>query len=190
MILQRLRTETRPHHDRLDHHPLMVQLMSPAVSRPLYEMLLKKFLGFYQSLEPHLNAYDHWSSFGLDLMQRRKTPGLLRDLSSLNVLTKDVDSAPASDWIHDEASAMGTFYVMEGSTLGGQVITRHVASHLNLSPDHGLAFFSSYGDAVGARWKETRDALVRFAEQSHAEDVMIESAKKTFEALAAWLDKK
>jgi heme oxygenase len=190
MILQRLRTETRSHHDRLDHHSLMVQLMSPAVSRPLYESLLKKFLGFYQSIEPHMAAYDHWSSFGLDLNERHKTPSLLKDLSNLHVDTRDLPRAPQPDWIQSEASAMGTFYVMEGSTLGGQVITRHVAAHLNLSPDHGLAFFSSYGDAVGARWKETREALVRFAEQSHAENVMIESAKKTFEALAAWLDKK
>lgn len=190
MILQRLRMETRPHHDRLDHHPLMVQLMSPAVSRPLYESLLKKFLGFYQSLEPQLAAYDHWSSLDINFKERLKTPALLKDLSSLNVITKEVSPAPAPDWIRDEASAMGTFYVMEGSTLGGQIITRHVAARLQLSPDHGLAFFSSYGDAVGARWKETRDALVRFAEESRAEDVMIESAKQTFAALAEWLDKK
>lgn len=189
MILQRLRMETRPHHDRLDHHPLMVQLMSPALSRPLYETLLKKFLGFYQVLEPQLAAYDHWSSLGLDLSERLKTPKLLQDLNRLHVNTRDLSPAPAPDWIHDEASAMGTFYVMEGSTLGGQVITRHVAAHLHLSPDHGLAFFSSYGDAVGARWKETRDALVRFAEKSSAENAMIESAKKTFSGLATWLDK-
>lgn len=188
MILQRLRMETRPHHDRLDHHPLMVQLMSPAVSRPLYENLLQKFLGFYQSLEPQLAAYDHWSSFGISWNERRKTPSLLRDLSRLHGDPRDLPSAPLPDWIHDEACAMGTFYVMEGSTLGGQVITKHVAARLNLSPDDGLAFFSSYGDAVGARWKETREALVRFAEQTHAEDVMIESAKKTFTALATWLD--
>jgi len=189
MILQRLRTETRPNHDRLDHHPLMVQLMSPALSRPLYENLLKKFLGFYQVLEPRLAAYDHWSSLGLDLKERRKTPSLLRDLSSFHVTADDLPSAPSPDWIHDEASAMGTFYVMEGSTLGGQVITRHVAAHLHLIPDHGLAFFSTYGDAVGARWKETRETLVRIAEKSNAEDAMIESAKQTFTALATWLDK-
>jgi heme oxygenase len=181
--------ETRPHHDRLDHHPLMVQLMSPNVSRPVYETLLKKFLGFYQSIEPRLAAYDHWSALGLDLNERLKTPKLLRDLKSLHVVTGNLPSAPRPDWIQDEASAMGTFYVMEGSTLGGQVITRHVAAHLHLNPDHGLAFFSSYGDAVGARWKETRDALVRFAETSQAEDAMIESAKKTFAGLGAWLDK-
>ena len=166
----------------------MVQLMSPAVSRPLYENLLKKFLGFYQVLEPQLAVYDHWSSLGLDLKERLKTPSLLQDLKRLHVDIRDIPSAPAPDWIHDEASAMGTFYVMEGSTLGGQVITRHVSAHLQLSPDHGLAFFSSYGDAVGARWKETREALLRFAEQSSAEDAMIESAKKTFTGLAAWLD--
>jgi heme oxygenase len=188
MILQRLRMETRSHHDRLDHHPLMVQLISTAVSLPLYETLLKKFLGFYQSLEPQLAAYDHWSSLGINLNQRLKTPSLLKDLRSLDIGARDLPLAPRPEWIHNEASAMGTFYVMEGSTLGGQVITKHLAARLNLSPDHGLAFFSSYGADVGTRWKETREALVRFAEQSHADDMMIESAKQTFTALAAWLD--
>jgi heme oxygenase len=77
---------------------------------------------------------------------------------------------------------------MEGSTLGGQIIARHVAAHLGLRPDHGLAFFSSYGEAVGARWKETREALVCFAEETAAEDAMVEAARRTFTALAAWLD--
>lgn len=188
MILQRLRLETRSQHEILDQHALMVQLMSPELTQSLYGNLLKKFLGFYQPLEPMLARYHHWSALGLDLKERRKTPRLLQDLTALNMMTTEWPLAAPPDWIHDEASALGTFYVMEGSTLGGQIITRHVAAHLGLTPDRGLAFFSSYGEAVGARWKETREALVHFAEQTAAEDAMVDAAKRTFAALAAWLD--
>jgi heme oxygenase len=188
MILQRLRLETRPYHEALDHHPLMVQLMSPELSLPLYQHLLGKFLGFYQPLEPILARFPHWSSLGLNLAERRKTSWLLQDLSRLGASAADLPACPAADWIHDAAAAMGTFYVMEGSTLGGQVISRHVTSRLGLRADHGLAFFSSYGESVGARWKETREALLRFVELGGDEDSMIEAAKKTFIALAFWLD--
>lgn len=188
MILNRLRQETRSHHDKLDHHPLMEQLMSPGLTLPHYQNLLGKFLGFYQPLEPILARFHHWSSLGIDLNERRKTPWLLQDLASLHVTPRDLPLCREPDWIHDEASALGTFYVMEGSTLGGQIISRHVAAHLGLSREQGLAFFSSYGEAVGARWKETREALVRFAEQTAAEDTMIHAAQRTFNALASWLD--
>jgi heme oxygenase len=162
--------------------------MRPEPPLSLYLHLLGKFHGFYQPLEPILAGFSHWSALGLNLAQRRKTPWLLRDLSCLASTTADLPACPAVDWIHDAAAAMGTFYVLEGSTLGGQVIARHVATHLGLTPDHGLAFFSSYGESVGPRWKETREALLRFAEQSGEEDAMVDAAKKTFMALAAWLD--
>ncbi|WP_141731044.1 biliverdin-producing heme oxygenase [Oligoflexus tunisiensis] len=188
MILNRLRLETHAQHEALDHHPLMVQLMSPTLSRTLYQHILGKFLGFYQPLEPLLARYTLWPSLGIDLTERRKTPWLLADLSHLQVPLAARPCAPQPDWIHDDAAALGTFYVMEGSTLGGQVIARHVARCLGLSRDQGLAFFSSYGEAVGTRWKETRAALVQFAEQTGEEDAMIEAARRTFEALSTWLD--
>lgn len=188
MILNRLRLETRSDHDKLDHHPLMEVLMSPGLTLPHYQDLLGKFLGFYQPLEPILGRFKHWSLLGIDLDERRKTPWLLQDLACLKVKAADFPLCSEPDWILDEASALGTFYVMEGSTLGGQVISRHVAAQLGLSREHGLAFFSSYGEAVGARWRETREALLRFAEQTASEDAMIHAAQRTFRALASWLD--
>jgi heme oxygenase len=188
MILRRLRQETSELHEALDHHPLMVQLMSPALSRSHYQRILSKFLGFYQPLEPRLSRYTPWTDLGIDLTERRKTPWLLADLAHLDVFPDKLPQASEPDWIHDDAAALGTFYVLEGSTLGGQVITRHVARCLGLSREQGLAFFSSYGEAVGTRWKETRAALVQYAEQTGADDSMVEGARRTFSALASWLD--
>ncbi len=188
MILNRLRQETRSDHDKLDRHPLMEVLMRPGLTLLHYQQLLGQFLGFYRPLEPLLERYSIWPALGIDLQERRKTFWLLQDLASLKVNADDFPLCREPDWIHDAASALGTFYVMEGSTLGGQVISRHVAAQLNLTPHHGLSFFSSYGEAVGMRWKETREALVHFAEQTAAEDSMILAAQKTFQALRSWLD--
>ena len=43
------------------------------------------------------------------------------------------------------AQTLGCPYVLEGATLGGQVVGRHLRENLNLSPENGAAFFNSYG---------------------------------------------
>ncbi|MDQ3230869.1 MAG: biliverdin-producing heme oxygenase [Pseudobdellovibrionaceae bacterium] len=188
MILNRLRLETSPHHERLDHHPLMVQLMSPQVSRQHYQHIIGKFFGFYQVLEPLLARRTMWPDLGIDFSERLKTPWILQDLTYLDVPIARLAHAPTPDWLQDDASALGAFYVLEGSTLGGQVIARHVTDTLHLNPEQGLAFFSSYGAQVGQRWKETRKALMQFSENSGADDVMIQAAKNSFLDLTTWLD--
>lgn len=187
-ILESLRTETRSLHDHLDHHPLMQELMSPGLTLATYAVILSKFLGFYRSIEPILAVQSLWPELGIDFEQRRKIPALDADRATLGISQVTVPLAPAPVWIQDAASALGTFYVLEGSTLGGQVITRQIRRHCALTPEHGLQFFASYGDAVGLRWKETRAALEKFAEQTHEEAAMIAAARLTFEALADWFD--
>jgi heme oxygenase len=53
---------------------------------------------------------------------------------------------------------IGTLYVIEGATLGGEVISRCLKSHLELGPDSGGRFFHGYGDAVVTRhnWQTFR----------------------------------
>lgn len=49
---------------------------------------------------------------------------------------------------------LGTLYVLEGSTLGGQVLCRHLAHRLQLQP-HQLGYLTGHGRATGARWRAT-----------------------------------
>ena len=49
---------------------------------------------------------------------------------------------------------LGRMYVMEGSTLGGQYIARHVEETLGLSSGEGNSYFRGYGEATGERWRE------------------------------------
>ena len=77
-------------------------------------------------------------------------------------------------------------YVLEGSTLGGQFLTRHFATALSLTPDTGCAFFSGYGPATGPRWAafvKLLDALD--APENRAET--LDAALETFERLEAWM---
>jgi heme oxygenase len=81
---------------------------------------------------------------------------------------------------------MGALYVVEGSTLGGAVLSRHFAERFGVSRDHGLAFFNVYGDRTGEMWQRYLAALVEYDNAGDAERV-IAAAKATFVSLADWL---
>ena len=72
--------------------------------------------------------------FGYDSEQRRRLPR-----------TNSLPSTSSRNHI------LGASYVLEGSTLGGQMITRHISRMLGLSGTHGCRFFSSYGTHVGSQ---------------------------------------
>ena len=52
-----------------------------------------------------------------------------------------------------QAYALGYAYVIEGSTLGGRVILKHIHQALQLEQD-GTRFFAGYGAETGKYWKE------------------------------------
>jgi heme oxygenase len=83
-------------------------------------------------------------------------------------------------------SGVGCLYVLEGSTLGGQIISRRIASCLQVREESGGAFFCAYGDAVGQRWSEFKEFTNSHINHSGVQET-IKAALQTFEALLAWL---
>ena len=49
---------------------------------------------------------------------------------------------------------LGALYVIEGATLGGQVITRYIQSALKIDATNGGRFFAAYGDRTGLLWRD------------------------------------
>ncbi|MBC7548517.1 MAG: biliverdin-producing heme oxygenase, partial [Polaromonas sp.] len=81
----------------------------------------------------------------------------------------------------------GCLYVLEGATLGGQIITRHLHASLGLTPQSGGSFFSGYGPHTGSRWKEFCAHLTAFAAQLDSDAEIVDSANATFDSLDRWL---
>ena len=188
MILAKLKESTRDQHAALE---TVVDVMNKTFSRTGYEMLLAKFYRFYSSVEPNLPAAELIRE-GFDVDPRRKTPLLERDLHALGVLEEVRMSGGLSD-IPSTASvpeAFGAIYVMEGATLGGQVITRHLREHLGLSPENGGAFFNSYGPRVAPMWKEFGAAVTAYSERNPGRDeTIIASARETFDCFRRCFEK-
>lgn len=86
------------------------------------------------------------------------------------------------------SAVFGSLYVIEGSTLGGQVISRRIAERLALEPATGAAFFHGHGKATGRRWQEFQRELADAAPRD-VESVRraCEAACGTFDALATQL---
>ena len=80
---------------------------------------------------------------------------------------------------------LGVAYVLEGATLGGQFISRHLEQTLGFSGGQGYRFFRSYGPEVGPRWQAFRAELAR-ASSPETDDIIVAAAQSGFDSLHAW----
>ncbi len=195
-ILRELREKTAAHHRALEETSGIWPALS---SLPSYAGLLRKLFSLYTLVEPPLEFVPELRRWLPDLTQRAKLPALVVDLLALNVgvetdLHRDrglVEPIAFSDDfapIRSAPAAFGCLYVLEGSTLGGQMIARQIQKVLGLGPENGCAFFSSYGSNVGQMWKRFGENLETFsAAHPDAGPEIVAMAMNTFELFARTL---
>ncbi len=149
MILQHLKASTKTQHERVEN---LMNLLDPKLSKRDYSDVLVRFHCLYAELEPLIFERPEWFGLPLHIGARRKLGLLEQDLESLQLrpLPKPQNELRFPTFAH----ALGALYVVEGATLGGQVIGRHLEQRLGFTARHGAAFFNSYGDQVGANWRE------------------------------------
>ena len=158
MVLKRLREETRSHHERVER---CFNLEARLADIGSYHELLERLIGIYEPLEAQLELLD-WNGAGIDFTARRKTPMLKRDLAALSIEGRPgADHFPRADIprFTSLAQGWGCMYVLEGATLGGQVISPMVRARLGLTAETGAGFFASYGEDVGRMWKAFCSAM-------------------------------
>ena len=86
------------------------------------------------------------------------------------------------------AQHWGCLYVIEGATLGGQIIIKNLNFNLGLTAAAGASFCDGYGAQTGSRWKALCAAVPDegFDSQGGAE-AMLRSANRTFDVFSEWL---
>ena len=84
----------------------------------------------------------------IDMSERWKLPALKSDLAMLGVPAEVWVVGNGSPDIQTVAAAFGCLYVLEGSTLGGQMITREVSERLGMEPQTGCQFFPQTGHNI------------------------------------------
>jgi heme oxygenase (biliverdin-IX-beta and delta-forming) len=177
MLLDRLKIETRESHDRIE---AALDLMRPDLSRRDYGQLLARYQAFFRVWEPSVGRALADDAF---FAPRRKLHLLTRDLDALGV--EPLRDEPRLKPFATRHEAMGSLYVLEGSTMGGLVIAGHVRRTLGVSGP-GALYFENYGRDAAERWRAFREVLGALS-SPQVNDAVVATALDTFAALHAWL---
>ncbi len=176
-LRERLRHETRAAHDALDG---ALDLLGAPLDLPQYRRLLGRFHGFHRAVEPALAA-------ALDpvlLDGRGKLPALEHDLLVCGMVRHEVTALPVAALppFCNRGEALGAFYVVEGSTLGGRLISRHLQDNAAV-PAEAHHYLNVYGERTGERWR----AACRVLDAHGSDHCTIRIANAVFRALHEWL---
>ena len=172
-LLDLLRSTTRAAHTSLED---ALALLQPPLSRSRFVRALQTFHAFHLAWEPRVEALTGDAPL---LAPRHKLCALERDLAALG-------APPAGGgfdlgYLSTAAAAWGSLYVMEGSTLGGQFISKALRS-APWAPDGGLTYFNPYGRGTAAMWLQFRAALEARGRELDAA-LVVEGARTTFQIL-------
>jgi len=187
-LLAALKQGTREEHVAIERQ---LRLMVPGVTLDDYRDYLSRMLGYCEPLEAALAALDALPDEVPDFERRRKAGAAARDLCDLGAVAADVAALPrCADLppLGSVARGLGCLYVLEGSTLGGQIIARHLELRLGVGPQRGGSFVRSYGPDVGPMWRAFGVGLEAYAARApDLRDAVVAAARDTFVTLGRWL---
>jgi heme oxygenase len=176
-----LRRETASDHEAVEGS---IPLMAEDLDTDRYVAVLKQLYGIVVAWEELLaDISPDWLQ---EIRIPRRRQGMLRDDLAYFGIEAAPQPTPTLPPIRSLTELLGAMYVMEGSTLGGQLIARHVERVLHLEPGIGDAYFRSHGDKTGTMWKEFCEVLRRRIPDAEARDAVF-SAKKMFQAFGTWM---
>lgn len=150
-----------------------------------YSAAMRAMHGFHSAWEPRIWANRDLEALGLRAAERLKLPLLNRDLATIGV-------SPAQPACPDPGplgvpEALGALYVLEGATLGGQIILRRIKVPLRLSVEKGGAYYYGYGSRTGDQWKLFGEAVQRWVDRNGSGDRVVDAAADCFTAFVEWL---
>ena len=181
LVLAHLRAMTRPSHDALEG---ALGLLDGGLDLDEYRNVLRRLYGFWRGWEPQVAGLLRDVALS---EPRRRLHLLAADLTALGVSGRELDGLPLCPLttLRDDVEALGSLYVMEGSTLGGRIILRNVDRCLGNEGRASCSYFNGYGERTGAMW---RLFLARLEQASPADAERIgHGASATFGQLGWWL---
>ena len=179
MFSDEIKKYTADSHKRLERR--MIPLLKCIHTTEQYVSLLGFMYRYYKPLENSLHPFrelqqHHWPSVNIENDIRFFHPTYALPI-------EHAESIPVVD---SPAKATGVWYVIEGSTLGGQIITKMLRNQLSVAGQDGFTFYNPYGDETMPNWILFREKLNSVvSEQERAE--IVEGANQTFETLDSWI---
>ncbi|VVN44693.1 hypothetical protein PS684_03728 [Pseudomonas fluorescens] len=186
-VLQDLRAGTAELHIALEKR---LPFFSDLLDTQAFVRLMQAYYGFYLPLENALLLSDAIPA-DFELTPRLKAPTLRTDLHALGVSAAALQSLPQCEQlplIDSSAACLGVLYVLEGATLGGQILRREISTRLGLEADNGAAFLDIYGAATGRRWRDFIEYLGSRPMSAAERAAVVTAAQTTFSCFERWLE--
>lgn len=183
----KLKNSTQDAHTKIESNPVLAKLLSPSIDKETYRSILLRYFGFFSSIESQL-VRSGGDAVIPDLRERFRAPRLRNDLLALGLTQQEIDSAPRATEIpttSTKSEVLGVMYVLEGSTLGGMLIAKHLRSFPYFGESTG-SFFLTDPQALSQRWKAFLDLLETSSDIDEASAV--EAASLTFTLLDRWME--
>jgi len=185
MLTEKIKTATQ--HSHQETEKILVGKMKTMRSVNDYAGILKLFYGYFGGLEQQIEKYINADNLS-DYNERRKTAAVADDLVALGHALPNKAANNELPIIETKLQAFGALYVIEGSTLGGKIISKMVQQHLGIKDGRGLSFFNGYGEDTGKKWSGFQQILNSIASGPEEEDEVITAANNTFAKFKTWLE--
>ena len=117
------------------------------------------------------------------------TQALEQDLRAMGIKPGTLALCPTLPQLNSEASVLGVLYVLEGATLGGNILRKQISDRLGLQAHDGGAFLYVYGEATGRNWKSFLDFLCAMPLDAWARAEAVKAACSTFSCFEQWLER-
>lgn len=179
VILRRLRLDTRAYHEALEQNAFNQALTAGTLTAATAQFLARMH-GFLVPYEAALRQQLAAFAPAWEVAQRLRAHLILEDLA--RPVPPGLPLCPLMPPLHTFSQLLGAMYVVEGSTLGGQVITRQ----LDRAGIPLRRYFMGYGERTGPMWK-TFCRLLPEAALAADQDEIVASACLTFKRLDQWI---
>lgn len=186
MLQEILKSATKNQHDELENLMFVQEIMSKTLNLDQYRTVLATNYRVHAAIESQIHeALDQQLRDQLAVTGREKTAALEKDLVEAGL---DKEELAAFDLSFVQlskpsvAAALGAMYVLEGATLGGNVILKK----LRASPvfaTFNLYYYNVYGENLVPNWKsfvQVLNSSVPAADYNEA----VESATAMFSQIA------
>ena len=180
MILAELKAATADIHARTER---LLPSLDELATRGGYVRCLLVLHGFHAGWEPAI-----WHTAGVEEAgfgggERAKMSLIESDLRFLGVGEEQLAIAIERPVIDSCAAALGALYVLEGATLGGQVIERHASGAVGVSAREGGSYFHGHGERTGDMWRAFGNALSAWVDRNGQSESIVQGAVDCFRSL-------
>lgn len=183
MFIQNLRDSTADCHKQLELNSLSQALLSNNVNKTIYCSYLIQLYSFVNGFEQYI--YPELGQHFLNIPLRKKAFFIEEDLKAHGIAFDKhalLEEGFFRNTYPDIYLASGALYVLEGSTLGGQIIVKHLQKTMP-SGSINATYFSGYQHKTGSMWKEFLQQLTALPQSTQQEEQIIKGAITTFKII-------